>query len=482
MRPLRMPGASGLLTVVQANRPLALSATIAHEQLLPGRTTDLWAYRGSVEGHRVVNPLLRVSRGEMLDVTLVNRLGEDTTIHWHGMHVDERNDGSGMHPVGNGASQRYRFRIDNRAGLYWYHAHPHFRTGAQIHQGLAGLLLIEDEEDEQLRAQLDLRLGDNEIPLIIQDKLIDRHNNFKHSMGEEDWLGNFTLVNWTRQPFLEVTRRVYRLRMLNASNGRTYRLAFMRRDEAMPLQLIGNDGGLLERTQQITEAFLAPAQRLDVLLDLAHVPAGEHIMLRSLAYDPMENEPPGQELPAFHHELAVPMGAAADIMSLRVGESTPKPIPAPAALASMRRIAVADAPVRQFRLHTDGQRWYINGYNYHQDMQAIPVTVRRNQIEIWEIRNEMESMPHPMHLHGFQFQVLGRRDSPDQVRRLSRAANGTTPQDLGWSDTVLIWPGETVKIALDFSHDFKGDQTYMFHCHNLEHEDQGMMMSYRVVG
>src|SRR4029079_9204263 len=107
MRPLRMPEGSGLLTVVQANRPLALSATIAHEQLLPGRTTDLWAYRGSVEGRQVVNPVLRVSRGEMLDVTLVNRLGEDTTIHWHGMHVDERNDGSGMHPVGNGASQRY---------------------------------------------------------------------------------------------------------------------------------------------------------------------------------------------------------------------------------------------------------------------------------------------------------------------------------------------------------------------------------------
>jgi len=85
-------------------------------------------------------------------------------------------------------------------------------------------------------------------------------------------------------------------------------------------------------------------------------------------------------------------------------------------------------------------------------------------------------------LHGFQFQVLERRDSPDQVRRLARAANGTTPQDLGWNDTVLISPGETVKIALDFSHDFKGDQTYMFHCHNLEHEDQGMMMSYRVAG
>ena len=91
-------------------------------------------------------------------------------------------------------------------------------------------------------------------------------------------------------------------------------------------------------------------------------------------------------------------------------------------------------------------------------------------------------MPHPMHLHRFQFQVLERRASPDQVARLSSDARGRTPQDLGWSDTVLVWPGETVRIAVDFSHDFVGDQMYMFHCHNLEHEDQGMMMNVKVAG
>jgi FtsP/CotA-like multicopper oxidase with cupredoxin domain len=94
------------MAAVRANRPLELTAVIRHELLLPGRATDLWAYRGSVNGASLINPLLRLNRGETLDVTLTNRLGEDTTIHWHGLHVDERNDGSGLHPVASGASYR----------------------------------------------------------------------------------------------------------------------------------------------------------------------------------------------------------------------------------------------------------------------------------------------------------------------------------------------------------------------------------------
>jgi suppressor of ftsI/bilirubin oxidase len=115
-------------------------------------------------------------------------------------------------------------------------------------------------------------------------------------------------------------------------------------------------------------------------------------------------------------------------------------------------------------------------------MQAIPIDIARDSIEVWEIRNDIESMPHPMHLHGFQFEILSRDNSPPQVRRLAQGASGLSAQDSGWNDTVLVWPGETVRIAIDFSHAFPGPQRYMFHCHNLEHEDQGMMMNVRVGG
>jgi suppressor of ftsI/bilirubin oxidase len=93
----------------------------------------------------------------------------------------------------------------------------------------------------------------------------------------------------------------------------------------------------------------------------------------------------------------------------------------------------------------------------------------------------MMSMPHPMHIHGFQFQVLQRVNSPSEVRRLSINNNGLLPTDMGFKDTVLVWPGETVRITVDFSHNFPGRQLYLLHCHILEHEDNGMMMNYEVI-
>jgi FtsP/CotA-like multicopper oxidase with cupredoxin domain len=106
--------------------------------------------------------------------------------------------------------------------------------------------------------------------------------------------------------------------------------------------------------------------------------------------------------------------------------------------------------------------------------------VKRGSREIWRISNALRSMPHPMHTHGFQFRVLGRRNSPPQVRRLAVARDGRCAQDFGLTDTVLVWPGETVDVLLDFTQPFSGEQVYMLHCHNLEHEDQGMMVSYVV--
>ncbi|MBC7600164.1 MAG: multicopper oxidase domain-containing protein [Polaromonas sp.] len=123
-------------------------------------------------------------------------------------------------------------------------------------------------------------------------------------------------------------------------------------------------------------------------------------------------------------------------------------------------------------------RFLINGLTFRIDQIAFDV--KRNAVEVWSISNSAISMPHPMHIHGFSFQVLERTGSPPQMSAAARFGKGRVVSDLGWKDTVLVWPGETVRIALDFSHDFPGDQTYVFHCHNLEHEDAGMMINFRV--
>jgi len=114
-------------------------------------------------------------------------------------------------------------------------------------------------------------------------------------------------------------------------------------------------------------------------------------------------------------------------------------------------------------------------------MGETPIEVKRDTVETWLIRNYFTSMPHAMHLHGFHFQVLERQTSPDQIAALKGDDRGRLATDLGWKDTVLVWPGESVKVAIDFTMPFAGEQTYMFHCHNLEHEDGGMMLGVKVV-
>ena len=149
--------------------------------------------------------------------------------------------------------------------------------------------------------------------------------------------------------------------------------------------------------------------------------------------------------------------------------------------ASLSGLAAAKAPAgapRRIKLAHDGKgRWTINGWTY--DPKAVPLTVKRGTAETWLIENARASMPHPMHIHGFQFRILERRGSPAQVRALA-GAKGLLPQDLGFIDTVHVWPGESVRVAFDFSQPYSGDQDYVFHCHNLEHAELGMMIRYRV--
>jgi blue copper oxidase len=478
--PLRLPGAAGLFAVVDASQPLRLVARVERQRLFAGPVTELWTYGGQLGDRSVSNPLLRVRKGDTLDVTLANALGEDTTIHWHGMLVDEKNDGSGMHPVRHGESYGYRFRVPNRAGLYWYHPHPHDRTGAQIHLGMGSALLVDDDEETALRLELGLEFGTTDIPLVIQDKQVDdRTNRIRYSMGEDDWIGNRMLVNWTAEPYFDAMTCLHRFRILNASNARTYRLAFTIGGRKMPFTVIGTDGGLLDAPRTASESFLAPAQRLDVLVDFEKVAAGSTVMLTSLRYDPMENDDRGGD-PAMEHPGAPPLGDPFDLMKINVKVPVCAPRKVPRVLSAMPPAPKAQSAPRKFRLHLDGTRWLINGYNYHDDMTALKVRVKRGARETWDITNDMKSMPHPMHLHGFHFRVIERRKSPAQVRRLALTATGLAAQDLGWLDTVLVWPGETVRIAIDFSQPFAGRQVYMFHCHNLEHEDQGMMMNVAV--
>jgi bilirubin oxidase len=485
-QPLRLPSADGLMAECALTQPLSLTARSADFALFDGQPTALWHYAAQVGERRLANPLLTLATGDTLDVELANGLAEDTTLHWHGLAVDEANDGSGLHPVAAGATKRYRFRVSNRAGLYWYHAHPHGRTGAQLQRGLAGPLLVVDDEERALRERLRLPWLVRDLPLLLTDKQVNGDNAIVYpNETPDDWIGNRVLVNFTPEPHRDVVAGLYRLRIANVANARMWRLAFRHRGRSLPFRLIGTDGGLLDRAWPVEDVFLAPAQRIDVLVDFSGVPVGERVLLTSLDYVAMENEDEGGAFmrdPMGDHPGATPMGAPLDVMEFRVtGAAASTAVPV--RLSSLAPPPdTKDWPVRALHLRMDGDgTWFINDWNFLRDGHAPAFSVRRGSREVWEIRNAMTSMPHPIHLHGFQFRVVSRTISPMDVRARAVAPGGLNPQDLGWTDTVVVWPGEIVRIALDFAQPYRGTQRYMIHCHNLEHEDMGMMATFAVV-
>ena len=174
----------------------------------------------------------------------------------------------------------------------------------------------------------------------------------------------------------------------------------------------------------------------------------------------------------------MPDGAALDLLRIHVRSRIAYERGVPQVLSRMGPSPVAAGKPCIITLDQSNGVWRINGLAY--DMQATPIVVKRGTTEVWEIRNASRSMPHPMHIHGFQSRVLSRTGSPGQQKQLALDAQGLAAADLGWKDTVLTWPGETVRIVTDFSHPFLGDQVYMVHCHNLEHEDGGMMLNVKV--
>ena len=480
--PLFIPGAEGPFGVLDVtDMPLTLTARAATFPILGGQASPFLLYETSYAGKTFQNPIFRIKRGGRFAATLQNGLNEPTIIHWHGLHIPASMDGHPNDSIGPGKNYPYAFTVNNRGGTYWYHTHAEHLTAKQAYGGLASFFIVEDDDDLRLTHALDLKLGETDLPLVIQDKrfnaageLVYQPDPVEKMMGH---LGDIMLVNLTPNAFLEIGPRFYRFRCLNGSNARIYRLAFMRGTEQLAYQVIGTDGGLLDRPYAVEEAFLAPGERLDVLFDASQLRQGDTVFLKSLAFDSMDDE---RAMGMARSNGGVRLGDSVEfnLLKLVVTKTAQGPREVPTRLSQVQPIDISGATERKVRLEMAHMRWRINGETFRMD--AFPIDARRNTVEVWELSNARQSMPHPMHMHGFQFQVLARQNSPEQIRTLGVHGSGRTVSDLGWKDTVLVWPGETVRLAVDLSHDFVGDQTYVFHCHNLEHEDADMMVNMRV--
>ncbi len=490
---LFIPVGSGPFGVLDVAGPLKIRATAASFAFMPAGESPFLLYQTEQAGKAYQNPILRMESGTRFTASLHNELKEPTIIHWHGLHTPAAMDGHPASTIEPGAKYDYDFTVRNRGGTYWYHTHAHSLTAKQAYSGLASFFLVDDDDQRNINKALDLQLGVTDLPLVLQDKQFDAQGKLVYKPGMHEammgWLGDIMLANLTANAVQTVTPRTYRLRLLNGSNARVYRLAFVKGNTPLNFTVIGTDGGLIERPETVTEAFFAPGERLDVLIDAGQAQPGEVIFLKSLAFDAMENEGSASGMGGMGGGMGqmmgsmsssrLPLGHEFNVLKLSVANGERVVAKLPTTLSQVKPIASAGAAERKIELSMGQMRFLINGRTFKMD--EIAFDVKRGTVEIWAISNPAIGMPHPMHIHGFSFQVLERVGSPPQVAATARFGKGRTVTDLGWKDTVLVWPGETVRIAVDFAHDFPGNQTYLFHCHNLEHEDAGMMVNFRVL-
>jgi FtsP/CotA-like multicopper oxidase with cupredoxin domain len=429
------------------------------------------------------NPTIVAAAGAAASIDVVNALGEPTSVHWHGLSLDTRNDGNGEAPIAPGAAFRYGFPIRNRSGLYWYHPHPHGGTARQIYRGLFGTFEVEDDDELALRRALGLRVGETQLTLVLQDRRTGDADRYAPAPEDEllGWYGCVPHVNGVLRPHHAVARTTYRLRVLNASNARTYRLAF--RDEAgkvVAFHLVGTDGGLLEQAMRCEEVLVSPAERVDVVVDFAPFAQGSYVVLATRAFAPMQDVPRDVIESVHGHgrvPASLPDGAPFDLVQFRIRGAASGGMPMPQRLSRLPPMRPG-GDERPLRLGFAKGRWRINDRVY--DTSATNIEVARGASEAWLLRNYHTSAPHAMHLHGFQFRVAARETSPEHVAAMAVDDKGRLATDLGLKDTVLVWPGESVRIAIDFRMPYDDAQVYLVHCHNLEHEDGGMMLRVRV--
>jgi FtsP/CotA-like multicopper oxidase with cupredoxin domain len=462
---------------------MVLTAAPDDVLLLPGGPTRVWRFTGRLLKGPVdtlqtlpgsyLGPVIRLRRGQQVRVRFANQLAEHSIVHWHGLDVPESADGHPRLAIGHGHEHVYEFEVTNRAGTYWYHPHPHMRTGAQVYQGLAGLVLVRDAEEDALT----LPSGGAELLCVLQDRRFDARNQLVFHRGGmmemmNGFLGDRVLLNGQPQPTTEVDAAWHRVRLLNASNARIYKLAWSR---DMEMAVIGGDGGLLERPLRQQVLTLAPGQRADLLLDLTGLPAGTEVHLDSQPFAEADAGVVGM-MGMMGGRSNVPNGAPLRMMTLRTRARKGPAFRVPERLSSFDAAwsPRADANIRRIPLSFQRMEWLLGGRTFAMDDVAPEETIPAGSTHLWEFMNLANGMgmqaAHPIHMHGRQFRVVDRTGGRANTLRAGLV-------DDGWRDTVLVLPGETVRVQVTFT---RHPGLYLYHCHILEHEDMGMMRNFRV--
>jgi FtsP/CotA-like multicopper oxidase with cupredoxin domain len=450
--------------IIEGKRVFNLNIAKASSEFFKGIFTETVGINQAFLG-----TTLRARRDETVQLNITNQLGEITTVHWHGMHLPPSMDGGPHQAINQNETWRPEFKIDQQATTLWYHSHTHEKTGEQVYRGQAGMFILDDDNSEQLA--LPSEYGVDDIPLIIQDRRFNSDGSFQYLSSMRDRMmgmkGDTILVNGTLKPVANVERRLIRLRLLNGSNARIYNFGF---SDNRKFDQIASDGGFLEQAVSLERLRLSPGERAEILVDFQD---GRQCSLQSFADSSagissigasrrgMFGNIVGSETTAMQDDETI------NILDFNPIDTQIASHTVPTVLNTISRLKVADAQTtRSFTLSMDRMRFAINGKSM--DMMRIDETIPLGATEIWEVTNNSE-MTHSFHVHDVQYQILSR--------------NGETPaaNEQGWKDTIIVDPMETVQIIMQFKDYADANIPYMYHCHILEHEDQGMMGQFLVI-
>ncbi|ANU25521.1 multicopper oxidase family protein [Planococcus versutus] len=398
-------------------------------EFFKGISTETYGYNGDLLG-----PTLKIEEGKSVDVKITNELDESTTFHWHGLEVASEIDGGPSDEIQPGESRIVTLQADQPAATLWYHPHVHEMTAEQVYRGLSGMLLIDSSNSED--STIPNKYGVNDIPLIFQDRLFDEDKqlDYDNLMDEDGTLGDISMINGTLNSKLTITEPIMRFRLLNGSNARNYTFSL---SNGASFTQIASDGSLLDEPVEVEELILAASERAEILIDFSKLTSEESLAL-------VNDE--GVELLPFDVELDASTADSTEMWT------TEEPF-----LSQEEKEMPVEKNIELFGMM---DMVTINGKKF--DPNRIDLRQKQGVTEVWEVYNKkdmMGGMIHPFHVHGTQFKVI------------SRDGKEVTPREQGLKDSVLVNPGEKVKLLVTFPE--KG--VYVFHCHILEHEDGGMM-------
>lgn len=426
-----------------------------------------------------LGPTIRTRRNSELNLHYHNGLTEGVAVHGHGLHVPGEVDGGPQLEIPPGERWQPTLSIVQPAATCWYHSHTHGRTGHQVYHGLAGMIVIDDEDSDSM--ELPRRYGVDDLPVIIQDRTFDAQGRLVYSLEEADedgWLGETVVINGAMAPVAKVPAGKVRLRILNGANARFYIVAFA---DKRSFYKIASDGGLLPAPVPMTAMEMSPGERCEIIVDLSDGNAAELLTLFEDEFDEAEE------------------GIVNDLLDLIGGSKTPLPpasltlqvdtalspnrAPLPEKLATIIRPSESEITrTRDFVLMMEDSGGHAShsGQSSHgghaamdmtingaaMDMSVINEEVKRGVWERWRIRSDQGA--HPFHVHGCSF----------LIENMEGAA--APPDQQGWKDTVVADDDDWAEIVVRFDHLAGEQHPYMYHCHILEHEDHGMMGQFTV--